>query len=151
MGGRCARADFWRAMAGLTLVLVAAGVLDALTLRGLPVGQGLRVPLVIPLWLLLLPAMLAASVRRMHDTGLRGWPVFVLPLLVLALLWSFVVSAAAALSTMPPTSPVRLANAIFPFALVLAGTLGVLLLWQLARPGAAGSNRYGPNPSEVRP
>lgn len=150
-GGRCARTNYWLAMAGLALVLVAVGVLDALTLRGIPLGNGLRLPLVIPLWLLLLPAMLAASVRRLHDTGMRGWPVFLVPPLVLVLMWSFVVSAASALSTMPPTPSVRLATAIFPFALVIAGTLCVLLLWQLARPGKAGPNRFGPNPSEVRP
>jgi len=84
---------------------------------------------------------LSVTVRRLHDTGRRGWYMF-MPALI-----SFLAFFAAGFSA------AFLPNAYVGLAVVLAGlvTLGACLRYLaiLCTPGAIGPNRFGNDPTET--
>jgi uncharacterized membrane protein YhaH (DUF805 family) len=91
--------------------------------------------------LLLLAAcpLLALAVRRLHDTGRRGWWLLLgLPLLGF-LLWETYVQFGDPLAP----SPIDAMPVLARLALAMTGVvLAALLLWD----DEEGGNRYGPNP-----
>lgn len=89
---------------------------------------------------------LSAAVRRMHDAGRSGWWLVLPAVVVPAWLLVWIASAAAAMAVRVDT----LDNDIYflTASAVMLVVVVITLIW-LAAPSQPGSNRYGPNPSEV--
>jgi len=88
----------------------------------------------------------SAAVRRLHDTGRRGWWLLLPALAVPGWLLVWIASAAAALAVRVD----RLDDDRYFLAAtaVMLLTLVPCLIW-LAAPSQPGPNKYGPNPNEV--
>lgn len=122
--GRASRSEFWWFMFFIGLVNLTTGLIFSL----LPPMFGTSLSLVISL--MLLPANLGVSVRRLHDRNLRGWWLL-LPIvsLVLAILFGAqnnVVSNVVSLS------------------------MCICYLAILCMPSQTGVNRFGPEPQQSR-
>ena len=129
--GRASRSEFWWFYLFVTLLAVAATIVDVLVL-GTNFGERGVVRRVAS-FATLVPT-LAATSRRLHDTNRRGWWML-LPLLALVPLFLFLL-------------PVGLERRYFTNLIaVLAGffTIGLLLYWLIKR-GTQGANRFGPDP-----
>ncbi|MDB5419091.1 MAG: hypothetical protein JWP50_2510 [Phenylobacterium sp.] len=131
--GRLSRLGYWRAYLLLTIAMAFTWCLGLFAILAIgPVGGVLLLPIVsIPV------ALVAISVRRLHDRNKSGW--WALPLVVFPLMVSFALSAETA-GADPPAMDVLLALTSF-----------VLSIWAWIeigfRRGAAGPNRYGePHP-----
>lgn len=121
--GRASRAEFWWFMLFIALVNIGCGII----LQFLPPQIAGSLSLVISL--LLFPANLGVTVRRLHDRNMRGWWLLV-PLLTL-LFW------AAGGQTQN-----NVANLV---------SLGMCLCYLiiLCMPGQEGPNRFGEAPASA--
>ena len=68
--GRASRSEFWWFYLFVTLLSWGASIVGAVTMGGDPMLQEI-LPIIVSLALLL--PMLAATTRRLHDTGRTGW------------------------------------------------------------------------------
>lgn len=121
--GRASRSEFWWFMCCIFLINLASGIIFSF----LPATIAASLSLVISL--VLLPANLGVTVRRLHDRNMSGWWLL-LPLisLVLGILGG---------NAGPGQNP---AIAILSLGLCL------VYLIILCMPGTTGPNRFGPDP-----
>jgi uncharacterized membrane protein YhaH (DUF805 family) len=137
--GRARRSEYWYFYLFTLLVSAATSLADSLLRRG--VGGGAGVLSALASLVLLLPS-LAVTVRRLHDTGRRGWWIL-LPLApALPLLAGMVGLVVAAL--FGGSIGGALALVVVGGALTVAGA--VMLLVFLCLDSDPGANRYGPSP-----
>lgn len=122
--GRASRSEYWWFMLFIVFVNGAVSIL----IRFLPGNFMVICSLIISL--LLLPANLGVTVRRLHDRNLSGWWLLV-PIAML-FLWQMAGGSS------------QNANVIASL-LALGMTLGYLAI--LAMPSQPGANRYGPPPN----
>lgn len=119
-GGRASRSEFWWFMLFIFLVNLATGIVFMF----LPLRLVASLNLVVSL--MLLPANLGVTVRRLHDRGMSGWWLLVpIGCLFLALLFG------------AQSSP--LGNA-------LSLSMCVCYLVILCMPSQKSANRFGPPP-----
>lgn len=123
-GGRASRSEFWWFMLFIFLVNLCAGFIFSL----FPPIWAASMSMVVSL--LLFPANLGVTVRRLHDRNLSGWWLL-LPISALAL-WFLGNGVAAESNTIGS-------------ALSLAMCIGYLAI--LSMPGQPGANKYGPAPA----
>ena len=103
--------------------------------------------------------LLAASWRRMHDTGRPGWWTVVPPLIAVGLIFYLVVVLSGInpfTGTLPDDDAMRRMVApghMLQFFVVwlVAVICFIAPIWWLSRPTQSGPNEYGPNPLEVTP
>lgn len=159
ISGRAARSEFWGFMLILLALAVVAVIVDRLfftrvlmdTVADVRLGTTSRHP-VMKIWTLAaLVLMIPAAVRRLHDTDHRGWWLMLTPPLFLGLGWTFILSISSAMSTMPPSATVRLAETLFPIAAAAFLLAVALTIFLLACRSTPGPNRFGPNPNEAAP
>lgn len=147
--GRTARAEFlWFSLLAAAVLLALQGLVHFHIRPGRILGSLAITVVMLPL---ILP-WTAAAWRRLHDTGLRGWPVLI-PLLMSVLAAPLFFLGWMIGGDAPPAPPmIALANLFFILALVsryLALPTWTILAYLLARPSQPGANRFGPNPNEV--
>lgn len=157
--GRTGRAAFWLYVLVIFLVTlafytVAFGALVATTIaqaqnggQSLEAGPvALFLPLTALMALLLIAALAAAVVRRLHDTGRTGWwAAMPLPFLFAGFpLMHHLSTTATHQSGLQPD--LRLIVALFANNAIYMLLLAVLIVL-LAQKGQAGNNRFGPPPS----
>ena len=70
--GRARRKEYWLFVVAYIIVVVIAGIIDAITGLG-DAGLG---PIYIIATLAMIIPSIAVSVRRLHDTNRRGWWLF---------------------------------------------------------------------------
>ncbi len=121
--GRAVRSEYWYWVLFVSLVGIAAIVLDLAFLghRHGPLELAWHVATFLP--------GLALAVRRLHDTDRSGW--------WLALVFAVIAASAAFFAFVSP-SP------FLPIVILVICSL-VLLYW-FCQPGTRGPNRYGPDP-----
>ena len=103
--------------------------------------------------------LLAASWRRMHDTGRPGWWTVGPPLIAVGLIFYLVVGLSGInpfTGTLPDDDAMRRMVApghMLQFFVVwlVAVVCFIAPIWWLSRPTQSGPNEYGPNPLEVTP
>lgn len=118
--GRASRSEFWWFMLFIFLVNFAAGLIFSI----LPMMAGASLSLAVSL--MLLPANLGVTVRRLHDRNMAGWWLLApIGCLVLAILFG--------------TGDSILGNAV-------SLSMCVCYLAILCMPGQRGENRFGPEP-----
>lgn len=122
--GRAPRSEFWWFMLFIFLVNAAASLLFSL----MPVKIGASLSLALSL--MIFPANLGVTVRRLHDRGMRGWWLL-LPILSLV---------AWGMTSGNPGG--NTAGSLLSLCMCLC------YLAILCMPGQPGANRYGPNPLE---
>jgi uncharacterized membrane protein YhaH (DUF805 family) len=147
--GRASRPEFWWFMGAVLLTQIVAGGIDGALFGP---GRGAGGPLAALVSLALAVPVLAATWRRMHDTGRPGW-FGLMHLLTLGVTGSGVALAAAltGLPAMPGPMAGGLAGGGTP-ALGMLPVLATLIafalvVWWLASPGEPGENRFGPEPA----
>lgn len=94
--------------------------------------------------IIMLPAILTAMVRRLHDTGISGK-------------WTLLLFAVVGLGTflsLQSMFQIRVSNATFTtnillLLLLLALSMFGVLVYKLSIVGDVGANKYGPDPREV--
>ena len=168
--GRASRAEYWRVM---RIILVIPAVLYVIAIA-ISAMQGniyggffslyntlssiiLVIPLGVFFVLVLSPAWLAVTARRLHDTGRSARWLLVYAVIVLG--WSIIVGVAVwTLSVLFGDSPDEQFGEYEGLALVLllmamggvwgvASLIGMIILFALCSShGETGLNRYGPNP-----
>lgn len=122
--GRASRSEFWWFYLFTFIVSILAGVIDTFVL-GLSFEDNGPLQSIASLGFLL--PTLAATVRRLHDTGRSGWLILV-PVggLLLGVMMALV------------------GGVVFMFLIIVAAlVLQLVWLCQASEPGA---NRFGPNP-----
>lgn len=139
--GRARRSEYWYFYLFTVLVSIAASIADAL-LRPLVAGENGVVGALASL-VLLLPG-LAVTVRRLHDTGRRGWWVL-LPLAPTLLVLVGVVWLVLG-TVLGGGVGAALALVVIGCLLMLAATVTLLVFMCLD--SDPGPNRYGPSPKE---
>lgn len=118
--GRASRSEFWWFMLFIFLVNFAAGLIFSI----LPMMAGASLSLAVSL--MLLPANLGVTVRRLHDRNMAGWWLLVpIGCLVLAILFG--------------AGDNILGNAV-------SLSMCICYLAILCMPGQQGENRFGPEP-----
>lgn len=134
--GRASRSEFWwfylfawSASFAAALLSVAFANAPGISAAVVLFSGAVRIGLLIP--------VVAASVRRLHDTDRSGWWIAV-PFLLLVPL-GIMFNQEKDLSQSAHT------EAIFLFSLLLLGVLVLLLVW-LCMKGTMGVNRFGPDP-----
>lgn len=148
--GRARRSEYWWFHLFGFGVYSAASMVDLVLRLALDLGLDVVTPLV---WLALLLPTLAVTVRRLHDTGRRGWWMWLpLPPLLITVGLAFAALFAFLLSYFDDS--VDLTSAVVPtlvamavFGLAALGT-SVWLLLMLCQDSTPGPNRYGPSPKQ---
>lgn len=132
--GRAPRAEYWWFYLGMVFAYLVAMIIDSLLGISLFGPYGVVTTL---LGLALLVPGLAATVRRLHDTGRSGWWVLIVavPYLIMGVMMGM--SAASGNMT-------GLASAGLVGIVALVGAITVLVFMIL--PGTEGENRFGPDP-----
>ena len=135
--GRASRSEYWWFYLFITLLSIAAAVIDVL-LFGAKAGETGVLGGIVSI-VTLVPS-LAVTSRRLHDTDRRGWWM----LLPVAAITPFVIYIALKFgSETPPSGP---AGAVIGVTILIAlVTIGLLLYWLIKR-GTQGANRFGPDP-----
>lgn len=124
--GRAGRPEFWWFMLFIGIVNLVSGLL--LTLFPPMVAASIS----LAISLMLLPANLGVTVRRLHDRNLRGWWLL-LPISALVL-W-------LAASTMPDQEIAQ--NSV---STIISFSMSLIYLVVLMMPSQQGPNRFGPMP-----
>lgn len=124
--GRAPRSEFWWFMLFIAIVNIASG----LALSLLPPLAAASVSLVISL--MLLPANMGVTVRRLHDRNLRGWWLL-LPITALVF-W---------LGNLALPPDLQQQNEI---STALSFSMSLVYLVILMMPSQPGPNRFGPVP-----
>lgn len=122
--GRACRSEFWWFMLFIGLINVGE------TLLIYPFSFQVQATISFAISLLLLPANLGVTVRRLHDRGMRGWWLF-LPLGLLVL-W--------VLAGGPGQAQTNILGNVISLGMVLC------YLIILCMPGVKGPNKFGPDP-----
>ena len=137
--GRAPRAEFWWFVLAVVVAAIVVTIIESI------VGLGPVLLVYGPLTLLLLAGtfvpMLAAQVRRLHDTNKSG-------------LWllAFYIPYGVMLATLPAVDPNTGAPASLNSAAItgilglVVMVIGIVLLVFYVLPSKPGDNRYGPNP-----
>ena len=160
--GRARRPEYWWFVLAVTLVTLAASVLDGLlfgadveTHRG-PGEIGAEVsvgftPITGLVNLATILPLLAAGWRRLHDVGRPGWVMFLPHAVMLA--GTVLTAVAAALTGASLSTGEGLPAMDSPVIAVLFGVAGLgsigVAFWlfvQLVSSGTQGPNRFGPEP-----
>ncbi|WP_424985907.1 DUF805 domain-containing protein [Microbulbifer sp. S227A] len=161
--GRAARAEYWYFFLFLLLLSLVAAALDwafftsvtsisSETASATVARSSQPVQSIVALATFL--PHLAAAWRRMHDTGRSGWLVL-LPTLLAAGAFAVLVFGIGAASHFHGGTMDRLLTGatlliLLPTLIVLLISPLVVLFW-LSRPSQPETNKYGPNPYEVKP
>ena len=121
--GRASRSEFWLFMLFIFLVNLFVGILSSF----LPIIVGQSLSIIVSL--LLFPANLGVTVRRLHDRNLKGWWLLlpITPFLFWMLMGGF-------------NSPPNMALSI------LSLVLSLCYLIILCLPGTNGPNNFGDKP-----
>ncbi len=147
--GRASRPEFWWFALAWIVFLVLLDRLRLTLQMSFNIGGGYYALLVELASLLLQVPLLAAGWRRLHDTGLPGWPMLV-PFAALPLAFIlFFVAWGIADSERPDLGFVGTVAATSSILLPIFAFAGAVFL--LSRPSNPGPNKYGPNPCEVTP
>lgn len=135
--GRASRSEYWWFYLFITLLSVAAAILDLLLL-GAKAGETGVLGGIVSITTLV--PSLAVTSRRLHDTDRRGWWM----LLPVAAITPFLIYIVMRFG--PDTPPSGPASGVIT-ATILAGlvSVGLLLYWLIKR-GTQGANRFGPDP-----
>ena len=143
--GRSGRAEYWQYIAITTVAEWFASIADSLASGPYVATHKFAAILAIAT---LIPT-LAVGIRRLHDRGRSGWLFGLLYILV---------GVAAVLIVTGKAIYDRTGNGSVEWAGILVGLVtlayGVFIIVQLAKPGDAGSNAYGPpdtTPDTVTP
>lgn len=140
--GRARRSEFWFFMLFQFLLCVISCfllVISALTVQNLSFGDlfvGIESILMLLLFLATLIPSLAVTVRRLHDVGISGWWIPVVPTI-------FGGSFAMLIKL-----DNDMAGFIFMFVLILTLFLTIFMFVKLLSPGERVTNRYGIDPKE---
>ncbi|MCA0961786.1 DUF805 domain-containing protein [Salipiger bermudensis] len=135
--GRARRAEYWGIVLALAVALGLAVLLDVRSSEG---GYS-ATTFVTVLGVVIGPA---ATSRRLHDRGRRGWWMLVAgagPAALAALSLPIAMGEATAEDLIGPGLSIALT-----LVLLVSGAALLWLLVELARPGTAGANRFGPPP-----
>ncbi|WP_273523802.1 DUF805 domain-containing protein [Rhodosalinus sediminis] len=154
--GRASRPEYWWFALFVVLGdLVLGAVDDALFGTRRVAGAGApRAPSVLSglFSLAMIPPLLAAGWRRMHDSGRSGLHL-VYPLIVMAGIASFAAVARGLdplFSGAPEAVFTDLAGLVLGVAAIVFVLSPFLVIWWLTRPSEPGPNRFGPAPAEAR-
>lgn len=157
--GRSRRMEFW--MWKLFLLLVGIGFFvlmmivgggaaamgammgDTEAVRGVGAGMLAVMALYALVSLAFLIPDIAVTVRRLHDTDRSGW-------WILAPLLPYAVGVIAILAGGVGRDAVSTGATVGTIAMLAAAVLGLILLVFMFLEGTRGSNRYGPDPKDVR-
>ena len=138
--GRSSRAEYWQFMGVVMVAIIIGGLIDSgseSTMRtGLPtLAFIVLIASLIPIY--------AVTFRRLHDRGMSGWLVGVL--------WGLNFAAYAfgvfkdSIDSSIIAAPFVL---IYWLLLLIQMALVIYLLLEVAKPGDAEANHYGPAPAE---
>ncbi len=127
--GRARRPEFW-----WFILFITAGKFLLTAVDAVIFGEDMLLGISGLFWFLTLPAQLAVSWRRMHDTGRPGW-FYLLPVIPVASLY---------VNHFLMTFPIDPAHEIVLFYVSIFLTI-VVLVW-LVLPSQPGLNRFGPEP-----
>ena len=140
--GRAGRSEFW------PFVLINAGIGFALSFGDINILRTtyLRVTLANIFGLAIILPTFAAIVRRLHDTGRRGWwglPAFVV-------LIARIIPRSLLVRIVELSIPSFDNAAMFVVPMVFIGyPVAGLLIYYLASKSKPGPNKFGPNPKET--
>lgn len=121
--GRASRSEFWWFMLFIFLVNLVTGIVFSF----LPATLAASLSLVVSL--MLLPANLGVTVRRLHDRNMRGW-------------WLLLPIVSLILGIMSVGGPASQGPVVSMLSLALC--LAYLII--LCMPGTPGPNRFGEDP-----
>ena len=128
--GRAPRPEYWWFYLLYVIVYVVAGIIGSL------VGVGVQMRLLAAVAFFL--PLLAAGVRRLHDTDRSGWWMLA-PLLPITIA---MIMMGPAILTGVTGSGMGIAGLVMAVGVIMA----IVVLVFLVLPGTVGDNRFGPDP-----
>ena len=144
LDGRSTKAEYWGFLGlhlGINLAIGFVGVVLIASLFEPLMSWGMAtLMLAVPYNLVTLPPVLAVTVRRLHDTGRRGWWLFLMPT---------VMTIVIASSDIDVADSSDLAGNLLSLGLWIPGATiatALILLVFTARASYDGPNRYGEKP-----
>jgi uncharacterized membrane protein YhaH (DUF805 family) len=135
--GRAPRAEYWWFFLALIVAYLVVSIVESILGINHMVA-GVYGPLAVALMLGTLVPSIAVGIRRLHDTNRSGWWML-LPVVPYCL--AFILGGAALLSGAGMAG-----LGVAGIFLLIGAVCAILLLIFYILPGAAGDNRYGPNP-----
>ncbi len=161
--GRASRPEYWFFFLFIVIWSIIAGIIDlkfftqvavSETETSKSVAATSSGPVQSIVGLIVFFPHLAVAWRRMHDTGRSGLYALLPILLILGALAVLIFGIGLASQFHGGTLDILLTEAtlliVIPTLIVLVVS-PLLVLWWLARPSEPGTNKYGPNPTEVAP
>lgn len=153
--GRASRPEYWWFLLFIIIASAILGMVDRALFGFDPMTQHSNGFFAMLFSLATFLPLLAASWRRMHDTGKPGW-YLLLPMLISFSFMAFMMMGVigfAGLEKLGVNQDVLRGSAMFlgMTGMIVVGAvqliLSILLLWWLTRPSHTAENEYGPVPA----
>lgn len=153
--GRASRPEYWWFLAFIIITSVILGMVDGALFGIDPITQQANRVFASLFGLATFLPLLAASWRRMHDSGKPGW-YLLLPMLISFAFMAFTMMGVIGFSGMENAGVnqdlLRGSAMLLGMTSMIVGgavqlVLSILLLWWLTRPSDAEENEYGPVPA----